>query len=61
MKRALRFVGRAVNIIPVGWELTDEKWLKLKEAVRQKEGDMYRTKTNNKLFTGKMARETIGN
>jgi len=29
MKRALRFVGKPINIVPVGWKLTDEKWKEL--------------------------------
>ena len=37
MKRAVRFIGKPINIIPAGgWSLTDEKWLtlKTKEASR---------------------------
>ena len=35
MKRALRFVGRPVNIVPVGWSLSDNKWKKLVEDLNQ--------------------------
>ena len=31
MKRAIRFVGEPINIIPVGWTFEDKKWIKLIE------------------------------
>ena len=30
-KRAARFLGKPINIVPVGWDFEDKRWIKLKE------------------------------
>ena len=32
-ERAVRFLGQDVEIVPVGWEFNDAKWIELKEKV----------------------------